>query len=358
MVRKEKTVKAFFALVRGGLWEQDVQIQPYGEIDFNEILRLAEEQAVVGLVTAGLEHVSDIKVPKEVLLQFIGQTIQLEQRNTSMNGFIEETIEKLRKADIYTLLVKGQGIAQCYERPHWRASGDIDLFLSRDNYDKAKAYFLSHTDGCKPERQYSKELGLSIDSWFVELHGTQRTGLSTRIDTVVDEVQRDVFYNGNVRSWQNGKTQVFLPSADNDVILVFTHLIKHFYKGEGVSLRQICDWIRLLWTYRDSINVRLLESRIKEAGLKSEWKAFSYLATNDLGMPVNAIPFYDQSKKWARESNKILEFIISSKNSGRFKSALGVFNIFPINAFLLLPGILFDVTWLKVKEKLLKPIQE
>ena len=33
----------------------------------------------------------------------------------------------------------------------------------------------------------------------------------------IDEVQKDVFCGGNVRSRQNGKTQVFLPAPNEDV---------------------------------------------------------------------------------------------------------------------------------------------
>ena len=199
---------------------------------------------------------------------------------------------------------------------------------------------------------------MCIDSWYVEIHGTLRTGLSSRLDKEIDAVQRDVFYGGSVRSWQNGKTQVFIPSADNDVVLVFTHFIKHFYKGEGVCIRQVCDWMRLLWKYQKTIDIRLLETRIKKTGLMSEWKAFAYLATDYLGMPVSTLPFYEQSKKWARKSKLILEFILKYENPGRFKAALNLFHVFPINSFFLLPGILFDVNWLKVKERLHKPIQE
>ena len=77
-MRKDNTIEAFFALVKGGLWEQEVSLSGLGEIDYDRILLLAEEQAVVGLVAAGLEHVVDVKVPKEFVLQFVGQALQLE----------------------------------------------------------------------------------------------------------------------------------------------------------------------------------------------------------------------------------------------------------------------------------------
>ena len=132
--------QAFFALVQAGLWEHDVRLSQFKEIDIKEIYRLAEEQSVVGLVAAGIEHVVDMKVPQEDALTFVGTALQLEQRNAAMNEFVANLVEKLRKADIYAILVKGQGVAQCYERPLWRAPGDVDLLLSNDNYEKAKSY--------------------------------------------------------------------------------------------------------------------------------------------------------------------------------------------------------------------------
>ena len=113
----------------------------------------------------------------------------------------------------------------------------------------------------------------------------------------------------------DGKTQVFLPSADNDVIFIFTHFLKHFYKG-GLGLRQICDWCRLLWTYRESLNHGLLESRIRKAGLMSEWKAFGAFAVEVLGMPEEAMPMYSSADRWKRKALRIQEFILMSGNMG------------------------------------------
>ena len=103
--------QGFLELVRSGLWEKNACLLPFGDIDVQEIYKLAQEQAVVGLAAAGLEHVTDIKVPKEDALVFAGAALLLEQRNLAMNYFVGVTVGRLRQADIYTLLVKGQGIA-------------------------------------------------------------------------------------------------------------------------------------------------------------------------------------------------------------------------------------------------------
>lgn len=77
-------------------------------------------------------------IPKPMALQFIGRMMQLEQRNQAMNYFIGVLVEKMREAGIYTVLVKGQGVGQCYERPLWRSCGDVDFFLDDENYGRAK----------------------------------------------------------------------------------------------------------------------------------------------------------------------------------------------------------------------------
>lgn len=309
----DNSAYVFVELVRAGLWGQaDVNLNFDDKVDWEKVYQLAAEQSVVGLVLAGIEH-SNIKPPKELLLQWIGEVQILEQQNKAMNQFIAELIEKMRKADIYTLLVKGQGIAQCYEKPLWRACGDVDLLLSDSNYEKAKSFLIPFADHVDSENKEVKHLGMTMGEWLVELHGTMHTSISRRVNRGIDDAQDDCFYGGNVRSWNNGCTTVFLPSPDNDVIFVFTHILEHFFI-EGVGLRQVCDWCRLLWIYRSELDLQLLESRIRKMGLKRVWKAFGSMAVDELGMPKGAMPMYDSRFKVKGE--RVLERIMKSGNMG------------------------------------------
>lgn len=307
--------KAFFALVRAGLWEQDVRLASFGEIDFSEVYRIAEEQSVIGLVTAGLEHVTDVKVPTEDLLQFVGRSLQLEQRNDAMNNYISVIVEKMREEGIYSLLVKGQGIAQCYERPKWRDSGDVDIFLDAENYERAKHFIVPLASSPGHENRYKKHFEVTIDPWLVELHGALRCGLSAMIDKEIDKIQRDTFENGRIRYWKNEDVDIPLPEANNDVIFVFTHFIKHFFKG-GIGLRQICDWCRLLWTFRDTIDKSLLEKRLNAMRLGTEWKAFAAFAVEYLGAPSDIMPLYSNDARWKKKARRIKNFVLEVGNFG------------------------------------------
>ena len=315
MMLLDNNQKAFLELIKAGLWEKDVLLSQFNKIDYEDVYRLAVEQSVVGLVAAGLEHVTDVKVPKEDELQHAGQALQLEQRNKVMNAFISSLIEKLRGADIYSLLLKGQGVAQCYERPLWRASGDVDLLLSEGYYLKAKDLLTPLANSVENENKYTQHIGMTFGSIEVELHGNLRSELYSRIDKELDKVKDEIFYGGNVRSWLNDKTQVFLPGINCDVAYVFTHILQHFFKG-GIGLRQICDWCRLLWTYKDVIDRKQLEDCLKNMGLISEWKAFGALAVSTLGMPVEAMPFYSDCNKWKKKAKRLLAFVLETGNFG------------------------------------------
>lgn len=181
-MRIDESTRVFFALLKAGLWETEVSFLPYGELDFAKLHQLAEEQGVVGLIAAGLGHVKDRIVPKEEALQFIGQTLQMELQNQAMNNFIREIFEKMGDAGIHFVLVKGQGIAQCYERPLWRSCGDIDLLLDKENYEKAKVLLIPLASSACEEDVAAMHLGLNIDSWVVELHGLLHSTISQRAD--------------------------------------------------------------------------------------------------------------------------------------------------------------------------------
>ena len=320
MIKLDDNTKAFFALVRAGLWGhyelQDTGFKLQGDLDWEEVYRLASEQSVLGLVLVGIESLpNEQRPPKVQLLQWIGEIQMLKQQNQAMNNFIGKLVEDMRKEGIYTLLVKGQGVAQCYEKPLWRSCGDVDFLLSSDNYEKAKETLSAMASHVDTENAVKKHLGMTIDSWIVELHGTMHTELSRKINRGIDEVQDNLFYSGNVRSWMNDSTVVFLPNPDNDIIIIFTHFLDHFCFG-GIGLRQICDLCRLLWVYKDEIDHKLLHKRLEEMGLMTEWKVFASLMVNWLGMPKDAMPFYSDSAMYKRKASRASTRILRSGNLG------------------------------------------
>jgi len=288
-----------------------------------------------------------------------------------MNYFIGVMLDKLHKAGIEAVLIKGQGVAQCYAKPEWRSAGDVDLLLNEENYEKGKAFLngISKTD----PKQYSfnKEFITTIGGWCLELHGSLKCGQSAAINKEIDAIQKGRCDNHHVRYWGVDGNKIPLPEENEDVMVIFTHFIKHFYKG-GLGIRQICDWCRLLWTYRSTIDVVLLEKRLRAMGLMSEWKAFAAYAVEYLGMPKEAMPLYSTDRKWIRKSEKIHDFIVKVGNFGHnedgsyftkypflIRKTISMFRrvgvlfhhsrIFPMSTIKFMPHVLFIGLWSAAK---------
>ena len=268
-----------------------------------------------------------------------------------MNFFIRDIVEKMNDDGVRSLLVKGQGLAQCYEKPQWRASGDIDFLLDQENYKHAIGFLKTFTSKTKYGGKYSKETSFTIGTYTIEAHGTLRAGLSSRIDKVVDEVQEDTFINNRFRIWHIGQTEILLPAPDSDLFLVFTHLIKHFYKG-GMNLRQICDLCRLLWAFKGRIDSNLLEYRLRKAGLMCEWKVFSTFAVDALGMTVEEMPLYEEDERWRKKGKILSDYILQNRNPNKMKNTMAIARVFPKNTLLSIPSIFLNVNRLKIEEQL------
>jgi len=313
-VEDKRSIPVFLDLLKSGLWGVDAKLGVYSEINFSFIRKIAEEQSVTGLIASGLDYVVGIKVPKDESLYYISQVLQLESRNHQINSFIEWLYLRLKEEGVFALLIKGQGVAQYYEQPFMRAAGDVDLLLDSANYDKAKVVLIPLADRIEKENQLKMHQGMIINGTILELHGNIPFAMSNKADEVIATIVKDSFIN-EVCVWKNNNTDVLIPNTDDHIILVFTHFLHHFFI-EGVGLRQICDWCRLLWFNREGIDRLLLEKRVRRMGLMSEWKVFASLAVKFLGMPAGAMPFYDGGGYYSIRAQRVLEHILKKGNFG------------------------------------------
>ena len=377
-MKNDYNTEFFFSLLQLGLWENsrlsakpDGLYFPTDEVKWEIVLELAKKQSVVGLVAAGIEmckaNVPQSSVSRLVIMQFIGQVMQLEKRNAAMNRFIGLTTKKMRKAGIETVLVKGQGVAQCYERPLLRACGDVDFFLNKDDYERAKEFLMPYASVVEKEYVREKHLGMCISQWTVELHGTLYGGLSGRINRVLDEIQRETFDDGHVRLWDNNGVPVKMLSVENDIVFVFAHFINHLFK-EGLGLRQICDWCRLLWVHKNHVDMALIEKRIRQMGLVTEWNVFVTYAVCYLGLPLTTDSLLfdccENHKSLKRKAERINNYILKVGNMGnnrdksyfskypyivrklfsmkrRFGDLLTHARVFPLDSLKFLPMIMY-----------------
>jgi len=96
---------------------------------------------------------------------------------------------------------------------------------------------------------------------------------------------------------------------------VFVHLYHHFMK-EGVGLRQLCDWARLLHVEREKIDRAKLTEILEALGYTKAFCTFGSVLVEWLGLPADDFPFAltDAHK---RKAEQVLQVVHSGGNFGK-----------------------------------------
>ena len=64
----------------------------------------------------------------------------------------------------------------------------------------------------------------------------------------------------------------------------------------------------------------LLELRLKEMGIVSEWKAFGAFAVEWLGVSADAMPLFESGRSWSNKAERICRLVLESGNFGHNKN--------------------------------------
>ena len=139
----------FLRIVRLGLGHYADCIT--GEIDWNKIQTLAEQQGLFGIIVDGVERLPENKrPPKPVLLQWIGEVLQgYEYRYELYKRTIAE-LSAFYNAHGYKMMVlKGYACSLDWPKPEHRPTGDIDIW----QFGKQK----------EADALLAKEKGIKID---------------------------------------------------------------------------------------------------------------------------------------------------------------------------------------------------
>ena len=125
------------ALVRSALWRKPFEVDE-SMPDWTEILRLAEQQTVMGLVADSLRFLPESMRPSgEMYRKLQMKAVLIAQSHALLNMKLAQTVRFLESNGLNTVLFKGQGVALNYPDPITRQCGDIDLYVGEKSFQKA-----------------------------------------------------------------------------------------------------------------------------------------------------------------------------------------------------------------------------
>ena len=357
----------FFSLLRSALWggQLDLEAGDISRGDLGGVIKMAKSQTVLGLIAHEVmtreQFAALLGAESRAKLTMMVQSNLLHYQR--LNAVLISIVLELRKHGIDPVLLKGQGISKCYPIPELRQCGDIDIYVGQENFAKACEVIgeMSTPEDHQGDIASLKHFHTKIGSVFIEIHRFTDVYYPRRYDLKYQKIS-DAGMHSNLVPMDFVGAEVLTPSIDFNVFFIFNHFWHHFI-SDGVGLRQICDWVRLLHVNYGKIDLDYLYNVLHELKLKKEWQVFGYIAVNTLGLPAEEMPFYDA--KYEKIASKLLNLIIREGNFGvekhkeykrpegyfagklytltqNAKRDLYIFQIFPMQALKHISKVFFD----------------
>ena len=331
-----ETAKVFIKLLRIALGkEKNLCCNPSPE-EWQKLFFLSQEQAVVGFLLPAIDtlyHNGKI-LPKALLIEWIGQSEQIKQRNMLLNARIVELKEHFAQAGFNSCILKGQGNAQMYPLPESRSPGDIDILLDGErevvwqfvqkHYPKAKECYW-HID-------YPLFDDVSVEVHFIPSYA-RSPKYDKRLqqyfyDNAVEQFSHNILLNGT-------SNKISVPTPEYNLIQQLSHVMRHFFI-EGVGMRHILDLYYLLHRGESELDKDWLAVLLPYLGMKRFAGAVMWVLHDILGLEDKyLITFPDEHR-----GKLLLNEILQGGNWGRYDKRV-IKKLGRINGFL--PSVMRSV---------------
>lgn len=270
----------FFDILRFSLGITDRVETSLGDSDWSELLTVAEQQSLIGVLFSGIERMPKEQRPqdRQLLMTWFAASEMIRQANKEVSQHAVELVRKLSADGFDCCVLKGQGNALLYPDPAVRTPGDIDLWVTR----KGKTAVREVIDYVRRE---SAEAGMAV---------YHHIDYGTFMGTEVEVHYRPSFMHA---PWHNRRLQRFFseqipvqfahfrPMADGTVavptvafnrIYLLLHIGLHLIQS-GIGLRQLVDYYYVL--RQDMTDAERTETRqtLKHCGLTAIAGAVMYV---------------------------------------------------------------------------------
>ncbi|MGV6946787.1 nucleotidyltransferase domain-containing protein [Sphingobacterium kyonggiense] len=303
----------FFRILRIGLWNrwtegEEKEIRIFQE-DWEKIYQLSKNHTIEGMMFNFVNVLDENCFPEEnLLMRWTTRVDQIESRNKKMNSFIAAQHRWFKKNNLLPILLKGQGVAVHYPNPLLRTSGDIDWYLNKESYEKAKVLLA--------------ERGQELDSDSLKC-------LSYESENILIEHHRELFnlsnpfrrsylkrllhaYSGKFESINIQGEQISILPPILQIVQVNIHILKHLL-AFGIGLRQICDSAILYSQFKGMYNKEELMQIFNDLGILKWTHLLHDILVRYFGLSEEDLPY---SIPNGINGDWMMEEILSSGNFG------------------------------------------
>lgn len=284
--------KELFALLRLGLGNTTLEEENLSDFimlskeQWARIGDVARTQGVLGVALDGVDQleassygaIHDLPVSQK--LEWIGEVLQVEQRNHQQMAVMNEMAEKWTEHGCRVMVMKGQANGAFYPKPEHRNPGDIDCYLF-ENY--AKGNEIAREAGAKVDESWYKHSVISYKGETFENHqyfvhtrdGKRGKRLEKELENALLVQDSSFMFHGSV---------MFPPAQWNAMFLTY-HACAHFV-SEGLRLKQILDWAMFLKAHQDEVDWNAFYGFCERNHLRRFADAMTHIAAKYLSVQI------------------------------------------------------------------------
>ncbi len=198
------------------------------EVDFEDLFRLAEIHNVGAIIANELQQVEKAFQPTGKLASEFTQTIGLTLREYTHRESGYRFIKRiLDDALIPHLFVKGIVLQHRYPIPEMRTSGDIDIIICREDFDKAAALMEQNAAFTVVEKN-SEVIAVRAFGVELEVHNDADVG-GRYFDDIFAIAEKSNGYTYRLNDYDH-------------LLYIICHLAKHLsYRGAGIRMLMDID---------------------------------------------------------------------------------------------------------------------
>lgn len=276
-----------------------------------------KEQALAVLVYGTCPSALNLTPQQEAEMKvLIGKYMRQHLR---LNQDLATVFTHLQRNGLHPVLLKGQGCASYYPNPYLRATGDLDIWIGQEKYEKAKEV-LKELD-IEIKKEDVKHLDVKIGNTTIELHRLGHRFLHPIHAEYFNKLtEGSIGCNRNMLQHISCYSCIIdIPPIDYNALYVFMHLWFHF-SDYGIGLRQFVDLAFILHKDSHAINHAKLEKQLRNLGRLKAWRIVGCLLVNVFGLPSEKFPLY--LNKYEKQARILFKLVLEEGNFGKKKQIM------------------------------------
>lgn len=259
------------------------------QVDWQAVEALALQQGLSAIVVDGVEQLPDNqRPPKELLLQWIGETLQgYEYRYELYCRAVAELASFYNSHGYKMMVLKGYACSLDWPKPEHRPCGDIDIW--QFGKQKEADALLSKERGIKIDNSHHHHTVFTWRDFMVENHfdfiNTKDLRSSKEIESVFKELGRDDSHSVEIYG-----EKVYLPSTNLHALFLLKHTLLHFV-STSMTLRQVLDWGFFVKAHGKEVDWKWLLGILEKYKMKEFFDCVNAICVEDLGFESILFPY-------------------------------------------------------------------